>query len=408
MRSWSVRLWAVAIALGLLAGGCTQGPDPVAPTAPVSQLGDGPASAAPAPPLPTLPAGVTQRAVIGDPWSSRRRSVHAVAESAMALVRSARRGQTLTLSMFNLTYPGAAQALIRASRRGVAVRVLLNSENPNSTQARILRAGLGVNTRRRSFVVLRTGGIRMHAKFLLLTPRAGRGPVVWVSSGNLTNSNGRDQANEAVVTTGDAALYDVLLRQFTLMRRGVTKAVQLARTATTASAVVRTFPLPRGGAAHDPILAALRDVSCRQGFGRTTIRLAHLFLTIERIYLVRRLRALAAAGCDVRMVGHMPGFNPGAITGLRAEGAGRVDLRAVTGTILHTKITTVDGWDAAGHRLNRALVGSHNLSGRALTASPEGVNDELSLQLFDPATVDAYSAWVDKVIAEHSTRARVR
>lgn len=404
-RARGAALLAVLAALGLMLAGCTGTPEPTAPPSSVAP------SAAPTPSptaaLPRLPAGITQRAVIGDPWSTSPAKVHAVAKSALAIVKSARKGQTLTLSMFNLTYPGTAQILIAASRRGVAVRVLLNSEGASTTQAKLLRSWLGDTVSRRSWVVVRPGGIRMHSKFLLLTPRAGKGPTVWVSSGNLTESNGRDQANEALITTGDQKLYTFLMAQFTLMRKGVTSPKKLGRVATTASALVRTFPLPEGGAANDPVLALLNDITCTNGTRHTTVRMGQLFLTIERIHLVAKLRELAAAGCRMQILGHMRGWNPDAITGLLAKGAGHVDLRSTTGRILHTKITTVDGWNAAGARIKVAMVGSHNLTGRALSRTPEGVNDELSLRIWNPPTVDAYSAWIDRVIARHSTPAQV-
>ena len=404
MGGGSTRAAGAALAFVLLLAGCTGGSAPSAPApSPVPSSTTPPAATTV---LRGLPDGVTQRAVLGDPWSTKRSRVHAVAESALALVRSARKGQTLTLSMFNTTYRGAAELLLQAHRRGVAVRVLVNSESARSHQTRILRAGLGADPGRRSWVVVRSGGVRMHSKFLLLTARGDHGPTVWVSSGNLTESNGRDQANEALITVGDQKLYDFLLDQFTLMRRGVTRPATLARVGTTASTVVRTFPLPRGGAAHDPVLAMLRDVRCTQGAERTTVRMAQLYLTVERAYLVQQLRTLAAAGCRLLIVGHMRGWNPDVIEALRAPGAGRVDLRSASGRILHTKITVVDGWDAAGRRIKEAMVGSHNLTGRALSRTPEGVNDELSLRIWNPATVDTYSDWVDWVITRHSTAAK--
>ena len=400
------RAAAGVLALLVALAGCTgtSQPSPSTPTT------SDPATPTPQPDdeaaLPGLPKGVTQKAVLGDPWSSRAGKVHGVARSALAIIKQTRKGQTLTLSMFNLTYPGIADALVAARRRGVKVRVLLNGEGAGTKQARALIAGLGGDTGRSSYAVVRPGGIRMHSKFLLVTPRGGKGPVVWVSSGNLTESNGRDQANEALITTGDKLLYDFLLGQFTLMRKGVTDPRKLARTAATTATVVRSFPLPKGGAAHDPVLATLNDVTCTHGTERTVVRMAQLFLTIERLYITTRLRQLAEQGCDLRIVGHMRGWNPEAVSRLLASGPGRVKLRSAKGRILHTKITTVDGWNTAGERIKIALVGSHNLTGRALTKTPEGVNDELSVRIWNPATVQTYERWVDMVIAKHSTAAK--
>lgn len=402
------RLGVWLAAAGVLLAGCTAGsPDGVVSTAP-STTDAGTASGpptAPTTPAPTptgLPAGMTERVIFGDPWSTNPRRVHAIADSAVALARKARRGQTLTLSMFNMTYPGAAEAFIAAHRRGVDVRILLNGEGARSRQVRLLRAALGGNTKARSWVKTRAGGIRMHSKFLLLSKHGGQGPVVWVSSGNLTSSSGRDQANDAIVTTGDQPLYDFLLAQFQLMRKGVTNPTLLSRTATTPTASLRTFPQPKKGPANDPVLAVLNDIQCVHGDRRTTIRMAQLFLTDERIYVVQRLRDLVEQGCRLRIVGYLTVWSPDAQRALTAPGPGRVDLREGKGAAIHTKITTIDGWDAAGRPLLRAVIGSHNLTGRALSRTPDGVNDELMMQVWNPATVRSYSAWVDQVIARHS------
>lgn len=394
--------WLTTAVVGLsgcTAGGAGPAPSPAGLPSPSSAA---PTTAAPTPAPTHLPAGMKQRVVFGDPWSKNQRRVHAVAESALALARTAGRGQTLTLSMFNMTYPESANVFIAAHRRGVKVRILLNREGDGSRQVRLLRSALGGDTRARSWVVTRAGGIRMHSKFLLLSARGGTGPVVWVSSGNITSSSGRDQANEAIVTTGDRALYDFLSAQFGLMRKGVTNPKLLARTVTTPTAAVRTFPQPRKGPANDPVLAILNDIRCVQDGRRTTVRMAQLFLTDERIYLVQRLRELVAQGCRLRIVGYLTVWSPDAQRRLTASGPGRVDLRAGTGAAIHTKITTIEGWDAAGNPLVRGVIGSHNLTGRALSRTPDGVNDELLMRIWNPATVRTYSAWVDRVIAGHS------
>jgi hypothetical protein len=242
----------------------------------------------------------------------------------------------------------------------------------------------------------------MHSKFLLSSKSAGKQHVVWVSSGNLTSADGRRQANEALVTTGDRALYDFLVRQFTLMRKGVTDPQRLARTVTTPTATAQTFPLPEGGPEHDPVLKLLSDVSCVHGDQHTTIHVAHLFLTKERYYLVDRFRRLKAEGCDVRMIAHLSQWTPRARKALIAPGAGQIALRSLQGAALHTKITTIQGWDASGQPLAVAMVGTHNLTGRAFTVTSEGVNDELALTVHNPETVATYAAWIDLLIRDHS------
>ncbi|MGV8908267.1 MAG: phospholipase D-like domain-containing protein [Propionicimonas sp.] len=396
-RCWrpAVVLLSTVLALSLVSCTGTE-----APTTPVPVT---PNSGVPTARPTEQPLQPTQRVVFGDPWSKDQARVHAVAESALELVDSARKGQRITLSMFNLTYASAADALIGAYRRGVEVRVVVNSATARSRAVRKLRAVLGTTTGARSWVVVRGGGMRMHSKFLLVSRRGTKQPaVVWVSSGNLTNASGLSQANEALITTGDTALYDFLVEQFDMIRKGITDPARLGRTATTATTIARTFPIPEGGPTNDPVETTLKDVTCVHGRDRTIIRLAHLLLTEERVYLTDQLRDLKAAGCDVRVVVHLRGWIREGRANLLRPGPGRVELRSAQGTSLHTKITTIDGWNASGNRLQLAMVGTHNLSGRALTTVPQGYNDELSITVWNPDIVETYSAWVDHVIKAHS------
>lgn len=393
------RVAVLAAALALVLASCTPAPTP-------NPTGSGPAPSPTATrPVPTptaTPPVATQRIVFGDPWSSDHARVYAVAKSAMAIIDGTRKGQSITLSMFNMTDPASADALLRAFQRGVEVRVLVNHESGRYQQVRRLRGVLGTSTRADSWIRVRGGGVRMHSKFMLASGLGGRPDVVWVSSGNFTLASGRDQANEALITTGDTRLYDFLIAQFDLLRRGIIDPEQLGRTAVTETAVVRTFPITDGSSGNDPVEALLNDVTCVHGSQRTIVRMAQLLLTKERLYLTDKLRELKSAGCDIRMVVHESGWLPKGRDNLLKPGAGRVGLRSARGTAMHTKITTIEGWDAAGDRLRVAMVGTHNLSGRAFTTVPQGYNDELSLTILNPAIVAEYSAWVDKVIRKHS------
>mgnify|MGYP003948881233 FL=1 len=399
---------AALLACGLVLAACTTTPSPVpAPTSGSTAT----RTATPTPAAPSsgdpVEATVTHEIVFGNPWSKNSHRVNAVTESAIDLIDSTVAGQTLTLSMFNFTFPGTGDALARAHKRGVDVHVLLNSEIRRPEQLRIVQKALGHNTDARSWVVVRPGGLRMHAKFLLISPTDSEPPVVWVSSGNLTTASGAGQANEALTLRGDQPLYDFLAEQFELMRSGVTDPVRLGRVATTAATIVRSYPIPDGGAANDPVMTLLDDVTCVHNNERTVVRLGHLFLTIERLYVAQELRELKESGCDVRVVGHLSVWVDKAEKILVKPGAGQIDLRDSVGAALHTKITTIDGWDASGNRLQVAMVGTHNLTGRALAGNDEGVNDEISLTLRDPDVVRRYSDWVDTVIDKHSRAAVV-
>lgn len=397
----------LAVALAVVASACTP---TLAPTAgpPATRPATTPAPAVSATPTPTptttgwtLPDGTTMSAVFGDPWTRDEPRRHAVVRSALRLIEETPAGETLMVSVFNMTYPGFGDALVEAHDRGVRVRVLVNAEHVKGERYRVLRRELGDDRRAKSWFVVRDGGIRMHSKFVLASRSGGADHVVWMSSGNMTLASGRQQANEALTITGDKELYDFFAEQLGLMAKGVTDPRRLARTATTPTARVQTFPLPEGGRENDPVAALLDDITCVTPGGRTVVRLAQLFLTDERIWLAERLRELKAAGCDVRVVGYLHVWVD-APDLLVQPGPGQIDLRASARRALHTKITTIDGFDGDGRPLKVLMSGSHNLTGRALTRTSKGVNDEFSIQVWDPATVDTYSAWVDGVLSDHS------
>lgn len=397
---------ALLLMLALVLTACT-GPVQPTPSPPASPgaTPSTPSTPSPTPtatPTPTA-AAPTQSVVFGNPWSDDPHAVHAVAESAIRIIDETPSGETIMLSIFNITSPPVRQALIRAHDRGVHVHLVVNAVAAHKKQVRRLRAAMGVRTSARSWIVVRTGGVRMHSKFLLASHSGGKAWVAWVSSGNMTNRSGAGQANESLTTTGDKQLYRFLATQFDLLSKGVTDAGRLARSASTPTSRVQTFPLPEGGKANDPVDALLSDVTCRVGDQRTVIRMGHLMFKKERGYLVTRLRDLAAAGCDVRMVGRTQGWDRSVVRGLTRPGAGHIDLWSAHGASLHTKITTITGWNAAGQPITVAMVGTHNLSGRALTFVPgRGVNDELAVTVWNTDVVDSYNAFVDRVIRNHS------
>lgn len=402
-----IRSLATAFAVVLLAAGCTSAPPAPTgePPAPVpstrTPTPTQPGTASPTPSAAAIPEGTTMAAVFGDPWSKDRDRQHAVIDSAMEIIDHTPEGETLMVSIFNMTYPDFDDTLIRAHRRGVHVKVLVNHEKSGRTRYNALKRELGFDTDEDSWFVVRGGKVRMHSKFVLASRSDGRKDVVWMSSGNMTKASGDRQANEALEITGDGELYDFFAEQFDLMVRGVKDPDKLGRAITTPTAQVQTYPVPEGGPANDPVYALLDDISCVVGGKATVIRMAQLFFTEERLYLAEKLRELKAEGCEILLVGHMAQWDkPKSV--LIEPGPGRIDVRAAQGAALHTKITTVEGWDADGKPLRIAMTGSHNLSGRALTRIPDGVNDEFSIVVAEPGTVDAYSDFVDWVIDEHS------
>ncbi|MGH3470339.1 MAG: phospholipase D-like domain-containing protein, partial [Thermocrispum sp.] len=323
-------------------------------------------------------------------------------------IDSTPRGGAIRIAVWAISLSSSANKLVRAHRRGVDVRVIVQRDRSKTPQFRQLQRVLGTNARNRSFAITCGGGCRvarggsMHAKFFLFS-RVGRSQrVVMVSSANLTHGGARRGWNDAFTAAGNYRLYGAHRIVFEEMakNRGVAKPYRV-----TTSHRYRAFFFPRPGDGTretDTVYEALRRVRCwgvRGGAGyagRTVIRVSMFHWAGQRgMYLARRLRALDAAGCIVQVIYGAPSHavarelrKPGRYGGV-AVWDSRYDLTGdgKPDKYVHHKYMLVSGSFAGDRSAWHVWTGSHNWTPSALRR-----NDETILKVSGQRPHDHYRA----------------
>lgn len=293
-----------------------------------------------------------------------------------------------------------ARALYQAHKRGVSVQVVA-SKGPNKHHRpwKWLRRHLGTSLHRRghpetisrwSFARTCRGSCRgrggtAHAKYFLFTHvGSSRVPVITMqTSSNLTRMAYKGQWNQAT-TTWRRNVHTAFSRVFAQAR--------LDRPATHA---YRRFPgrgmtsifFPRPGttAPYDPVMRALSHVHCTgttsggDSHHHTRIRIIQYALYDKRgAWIARRLRALWAGGCNVKIIYSVS--SRAVLSILRSRsGRGPIPMRQsvirnASGEIVkynHSKWMTVTGrWDSST-RARVAFTGSANWANLAFSSDEQ-------------------------------------
>lgn len=364
---------------------------------------------------------VARTALFNDPWSTSTARQNVIRDAELRLVKAAKKGATVTLLTYSMADRGFVTELIRAHRRGVAVRVLVDDHSTFS-QTQRLRKALGTRQSARSYVASchlacasdvtyatsdGAGTTRpyQHAKALLVSRAGDDRWITVVPSGNWSSPSTQQQANDAIVTRNDRALYDFVVGRFDVLRHDAGKTfgqVTSGPTTLTLTPVV----LPEGVAPsrkYDPYWALLKDIGCESASGQpTTIRLASYMWSRPRVYLAEQLNKLSKEGCRVTVITQPAGLQAEVKAALLADGS-KVELRYVDtrkGDYVHSKYLVIDGVDADGEQLRTVWAGSPNLLLQGLYYS-----DELSIRTTDPGIVRAYQASFDGLLTRHSQKA---
>jgi phosphatidylserine/phosphatidylglycerophosphate/cardiolipin synthase-like enzyme len=224
---------------------------------------------------------------------------------------------TIRIAVYSVADLSFADALARAQRRCVSVKVLMNSHLTALTSrswGRIVKA-LGKRPHdwnaSRSFAMRCTNGCLgtsvLHAKFFLFS-RAGRAhDIVMTGSTNMTSNAVNVQWNDLFTVDGNPQLYDQFRAHFRMMlpdRAGKGPwTYEAGRYRTT------FFPAADMNERNDDVMRTLRNVSCRGARdgagirGRTVLYVAmHAWFGVRGQYIADEVRHLQRQGCYVRVL----------------------------------------------------------------------------------------------------------
>lgn len=345
--------------------------------------------------LPTsraaAPPASPGRALFNDPLGSERRQF-ALIRHINAEIDGAGRSSVVRLAAYSFAMPSTARALLRAHRRGAAVKVVVDSHSAHWGSVRNLRDKLGGDRHHRSFLLVcrhscRGSAGNQHAKFLAISRTGRHDHAVMVGSMNFTAFAAAGQWQDLYSVAGNVRLYRQLVRVFKQMTHDrPASRIRLRNPGTGLRAEIG--PLT-GKPAVDPVARRLGQVHCRGATGRTGIRgrtllriSMHAWNGDRGVRLARRVVRLAGSGCNVRvLVGVGVGRQVAAI--LRR---GHVAYRGADPhrPATHQKLMIVSGHFGRRTNANYVWTGSHNWTDRSLH------NDEVTLRVAGARHVAAY------------------
>ena len=318
----------------------------------------------------------------------------AIFRKILRSVNSTKRGSTIKFFTWNFATSEGATALLRAQKRGVRVKLIMDKQNnkevPNETFRR-LRNGLKAGNAkwpksRRSWArtcrqSCRGPGGASHSKFFMFSKVGSAKRVVMQGSANLTLAATNNQWNDMYTYVNNKKIWKFTERIFA--EASVDKRLKAPFEAIKLkNSDLIMFPL-QGKKAYDPVARMLNDVKCRNAAstasGRTVIRIAPDVLRQGRgMSLATKVRDLWNQGCDIKIGYTVMGIDVGRFL-RNPAGRGPVPMKhlvqdfngdGVFDNYFHLKTMSING-NYAGNRSGYAV-----LNGSANWSSSSARSDE--------------------------------
>jgi hypothetical protein len=346
----------------------------------------------------------TAGATFNNPTGSRAQQT-VLMDQIIAAVKNVPAGSVIRVVAYSFDYQPMADALIAAKKRGVQVRLLIDSHT-ETAQIRQLRSKFGTGTsdgtylRTCKFSCMANTDSFIHSKLYLFSRTGGARYVSMNSSANPAETGVSKSWNNTYTTVGDKTLYDANVDNFNDMLPDKTNTKYYH---TVESGNLKEYFFPRAGSTKnsDTLYNILNDVSCP-----STIKVTTYFWTNLRLYLADKLAALKKAGCSVEVIypdgsgsqdtveskvtaallnGHVPTYNTRPYNHL--------------GLYVHNKVILIDGTyqGVPGQKIVYAT--SQNLTMTSLRES-----NEVMLRIPIPSV---YQAYLDNFVNIRSHAVRV-
>lgn len=281
--------------------------------------------------------GVTFNSPVGDAATKR-----AIYRKIMRSINSSPRGSDINIFSWNFLTGEGTDSLLRAQRRGVRVRLLMDDRNLtliDNPPYRRLKAGLRKGNRdrraeRRSWARVCHRSCRgntgsAHSKFFMFSEAGRARRVVMQGSANLTLASTNNQWNDIYTYVGNRQVWDFTNRIFREATRDRPADRPYASLEMGRDRFIM-YPIS-GRRSVDPVARLLNQVTCRgatnTASGRTVIRIAPDAVRQDRgMALARKVRDLWNRGCDVKIGYTVMGIQVGRM--LRSQaGRGPVPMR---------------------------------------------------------------------------------
>jgi hypothetical protein len=305
---------------------------------------------------------------------------------------------TIRWAVYSFADGEAADALIRAHQRGVAVRLIFSGKNVYPPMRRVQKA-LGSNPRARSFAVFCQKSCRgdrgeMHAKFFSFSRVGKARRVVMVGSNNLTRHNTDEQWSDLYTVAEGGEYFKVLKAWFEQAKLDRPVAEPYIDRTTPAGRIV-VSPLDLGRNA-DPVISALDRVTCLTRAGDIDPQApdpeklvpSNLLIStsawngVRGKRIARKVAELLRAGCTARVF-YGEGVGP-AVRAIVGDAGGSLRWGTHKGIRTHQKTLVVNGNVDGRADSVRVWTGSSNWSTLALR------RDDMVVEISDQAVGRQY------------------
>jgi phosphatidylserine/phosphatidylglycerophosphate/cardiolipin synthase-like enzyme len=312
------------------------------------------------------------------PDNPNQRPASPLLQAVIADVDAARK--SIDLAVFDFDIPELADALIRAKGRGVAARLIVDSENLESPEVsqqtgRLQSAGIPVHFDRREPF--------MHNKFMVVDAA-----LAWTGSWNAT-ANDTYRNNNNFVRLNNSLLAADYTREFDQMFGGNFGSSKTSGTpyprVQVGTAAVGAYFSPEDGVAKY-VVRRLKDA-------KTTIRFMAFSYTADDIASI--MITQKKAGLMVRGVFEKQNARGSGADFSQLQQGGVDVLEDGNCYILHHKVIVIDE--------RTVITGSYNFTGSA-----EQNNDENLVIVDDPALARAYLEEFERVYAQAQAPTRCR
>jgi hypothetical protein len=272
-----------------------------------------------------------------------------IEREVLDVLRHTLKGEHVRIALYSFDRIPVANAIVAAHRRGVHIQMLLNDHWENRAM-KIVRAALGNNVHRKSFIYKCKSGCRtttapdrnLHTKFYTFTKAGKSEDVLLVGSANFTRNAAVHQWNDLYFTSGNAELFDQFVDTFKDMKKdyrsrqppmyycGVPKGAHCDDSVDKYTNWV--FP-KRSTRSDDVVLHMLDKIQCLTPDGNGGQTRTHLALNMHTMrgnrgdYLAAAIRQKFAEGCDFRVSYGLIGYQTKKILGAPTA-RGRIPLRS--------------------------------------------------------------------------------
>jgi hypothetical protein len=231
--------------------------------------------------------------------------------------REANFPSTIRIALYSFSDNRVADALIRAHRRCVSVKVLMNNHLSNRDVPAFgrLQRVLGYDRSRRSYARRCQQGCRgshgpLHTKMYLFSKTGKAANVVVFGSSNMTGKAANVQWNDLFVWKDRKGLYDQFMEIYKESARDRRAPAPIERNYRNAGLLTMFWPQPGHTKATDRVMRALRQVRCGTrptggtGFdGHTAVSInIHAMEGDRGLYIAQKIVGMRKAGCRVRVL----------------------------------------------------------------------------------------------------------